>query len=165
MMWHRGWWFVANRATPGQAGLVQRGRREQKEKKVWLVFLPHKALDLVRVDVCAPLKDALHGWRCRGKLDPTRRLLSYDRRNMQTVSRLDFGLFVCVSKPCSFEIVQSSRQQVSWAYGRWKTEGRIIHTNKRTCGGEGVGGSCFWLWKIHSKKVKSDCKCFKAPVI
>lgn len=152
MMWHRGWWFVANRATPGQAGLVQRGRREQKEKKVWLVFLPHKALDLVRVDVCAPLKDALHGWRCRGKLDPTRRLLSYDRRNMQTVSRLDFGLFVCVSKPCSFEIVQSSRQQVSWAYGRWKTEGRIIHTNKRTCGGRVWEGAAFGFGKSRVKK-------------
>lgn len=78
------------------------GRREQKEKKMWLIFLPRKALDLVRVDVCAPLKDVSHGWRCRGKFGPTRRLLSYDRRNMQTVSRLDFGLFDCVFKAMQF---------------------------------------------------------------
>lgn len=27
-----------------------------------------------------------------------------------------------------------------------------------------MGGGCFWLPKIHSKKVKSDCKGFQAPV-
>lgn len=135
MMWHRGWWFLANRATSDH-----RGRRGQKEKKVWLIFLPHKALDLVRVDVCAPLKDVSHGWRCRGKLDPTRRLLSYDHRNMQTVSRLILACLSAFQSHASFEIVQSNRQQVSWVYGRWKTEGRIAHRNKRTCGAMMEGG-------------------------
>lgn len=38
---------------------------------------------------------------------------------------------------------------------QWNVDGRGGHN----------GGDCFWLWKIHSKKVKSDCKRFAAPVM